>query len=221
MSIGGIRRLRNRKIARTEQPTPDLVRIILEDGTVIEIPPSALRLMLDARYRQHVRAMVDPLADGDGIRQVTVSADETAESVTSSDLPAFELPPAVEEDLGESETQVVLRPVNVAFAEGNKWRFSDGDSTFYAAIEDIGFLSRIDSGVERFAKNDMLRVRLKSRQTRDSGGNLHTDRTVMPVVEHLSGAVQSWTFSPTSRIRRPSRGKRKPEAAAVRLRPGR
>jgi hypothetical protein len=197
-SIGAVRWLRNRKIARTERPTPDLVRIVIDDSTTLEIRPEALRLMMDAGYRRALRAMVEPLTGDQGIRRLTVNADDQGETVASADVPAFDVPPATEEDLGESVSEVVLRPVNVAFTEGNKWRFNDGETTFHAAIDDIGFLSRVDAGTEWFAKNDMLRVRLRTRQRRDAEG-LHTERTVTEVLDHLSGAVQLDLFADVDR----------------------
>ena len=72
----------------------------------------------------------------------------------------------------------------VAFTEGNKWRFSDGDATFFATIEDPDFLAAVNLGIERFAKNDMLRVRLRTKQTRDATG-LHTEHAVVAVVQHI------------------------------------
>ena len=192
-----MKRLGNRKIVRTEEVQPGLIRLILDDGTTIETPPESFQLVLDAAYRRSMRGIVAPLTGDRGITSLTASTADDSETVTSSDLPAFEVPPAVEEELGESAADVVLRPVNVAFAEGNKWRFYDGETTFYAAIEDSQFLQRIDLGTERFAKNDMLRVRLRTRQTRGADGELHTERAVVQVLEHLSGAVQLDLFAPS------------------------
>lgn len=139
---------------------------------------------------------MEPIAEDRGIRSLTVSTDGQSETVTASDLPAFEVPPSVEEDLGESPSVVVLRPVSVSFAEGNKWRFTDGESTFFAGIEDARFAQAVEEGSERFAKNDMLRVRLRVRQTRRADG-LHTDRAVLEVINHISGntGVQLALFS--------------------------
>jgi hypothetical protein len=193
-SVGAVRWLRNRKIARTEQPNPGLVRIVLDDDTALEIRPEALRLILDAEYRRALRAMMEPLTGDQGIQRLTVSGDASVETVESVDAPAFEVPPAAEEDLADFTSEVVLRPVNVTFAESNKWRFNDGETTFHAAIQDIGFLSRVDAGTEHFAKNDMLKVRLRTKQTRGAEG-LHTERTVTQVLEHLSGTVQLDLFA--------------------------
>ncbi len=195
-SVNLVKRIRNRKINQIEQSRNDVTVIILEDGTRIEVPVGspALRLIVNAEYRQALRAMVEPLRGDRGVERVTLSTDNQAETVTVLDLPAFELPPAREEDLGQADTTVVLRPVNVAFTEGNKWRFSDGEAIFFATIEDLNFLAAVDLGTERFAKNDMLRVRLRTRQTRDASG-LHVERSVIQVLAHIPGAVQLDLFA--------------------------
>jgi hypothetical protein len=194
-SVGIVRRIRNRKINRVEQQVGNVTVIILEDGTRIEIPAAeTLRLVVDADFRRSLNRMVEPLAGQKGVTRLTLSDGEQAETVNGDDLSAFDVPPAREEDLGESVNTVVLRPVSVAFTEGNKWRFSDGEATFFAAIEDPDFLTNINLGVERFAKNDMLRVRLRTRQTRDATG-LHAEHAVVQVVQHIPGAVQLDLFA--------------------------
>ncbi|MGH3188662.1 MAG: hypothetical protein ACRDPY_21495 [Streptosporangiaceae bacterium] len=194
-SVNIVKRIRNRKISRTEQSPNDVTVIILEDGTRIEVPTTgALRLVVDADFRRSLRLMVEPLSGDKGVTRLTLRDGDQAETVTGDDLPAFDVPPAREEDLGETDTTVVLRPVNVAFTEGNKWRFSDGDATFFAAIEDLNFLTAVNLGTERFAKNDMLRVQLRTRQTRDESG-LHVERGIVRVIQHISGTVQLDLFA--------------------------
>lgn len=187
--------LRNRKIARTDEIVPGRIRVTMADGSTLEVAPETLRLALDAQYRRHLQAIVRPLAAQAGVTGLTVSGEDASVTVTEPDAPAFEVPPGVQQDLGVSDTEVVLRPVNVAFAEGNKWRFSDGDTTFYASIQDRAFMQNVDLGAERFAKNDMLRVQLRTQQTRGTDGDLHTERTVVRVLEHISGAVQLDLFA--------------------------
>lgn len=96
---------------------------------------------------------------------------------------------ARKEDLGESVSEIVLCPVTTSFAEGSRWQFHDGDSSLTAVIEDPRFEKAVKRGTERFAKNDMLRVRLRTRQTRGADG-LHIERAVVEVLDHLSGGVQ-------------------------------
>jgi hypothetical protein len=185
-SLTLISRLRGRKISRSEEIEPGRIRLILQDGVIIETTPDSLALAMDALYRRSVRRVVEPAA-AEGIRSLTVSANGQSETVNSADVPAFDLPPTADEYLGESVSDVVLRPVNVAFAENNKWRFSDGESTFYASIDDAEFARKVEDGSERFAKNDLLRVELRARQTRDAGGTLHTDYAVIKVNQHIPG----------------------------------
>lgn len=187
--------LRNRKIATADEIVPGRVRITMADGTTLEVAPETLRLAVEAEYRRHLQAVIQPLAAQAGVTGLTVSTGGTAATVTTSDAPAFEVPPAVQEDLGGFDTVLVLRPVNVAFAEGNKWRFSDGETTFYASIADDGFMQSVDLGTERFAKNDMLRVQLRTSQMRGADGGLHTERTVVRVLQHLPGGVQLDLFA--------------------------
>lgn len=194
-AAGFVKRIANRRISQVEE-TPDraITRIILEDGTAIEIPSASFVLVSNAGFREALNGMVKPLAGDSGVGSLTLSAGDETETVTTQDLGAFEIPPAREEDLGQSDTEVVLRPVSVAFTEGNKWRFSDGDATFFATIEDPRFLAGVNLGTERFAKNDMLRVLLRTRQTRDASG-LHIERSVIEVREHITGAVQLDLFA--------------------------
>jgi hypothetical protein len=195
-SVGIVRRIRNRKINQIEPSANDVTVIILEDGTRIEVPVGspALRLVVSAEYRRALHDMVGPLRGDTGVDRVTLSAGDRAETVTADDLSAFDLPPAREEDLGQEDTTVVLRPVSVAFTEGNKWRFNDGEATFFATIADPAFLAAVNLGTERFAKNDMLRVQLRTMQTRDATG-LHVERTVTRVIQHIPGAVQLDLFA--------------------------
>lgn len=188
-SFSAVKRMRGRKIAATEQIERGDIRLTLEDGTTFVTTPEALQLALDLAYRQSVRKVIEPVADDEGIRSLTISADTQSETVAVADVPAFEIPTLTVEDLGESESEVVLRPVNVAFLEGNKWRFNDGESTFHASIDDASFLRAVEEGSERFAKNDLLRVRLRTRQTRDVEGTLHTERAVTSVLQHLPAPV--------------------------------
>lgn len=185
-SMSLVKHLRGRKIDRSEEIEPGRIRLIIEDGTTIETTPDSLRLAIDAAYRRSVHRVVEPVSE-EGIRSMTVSTDGQSETVSAAEVPAFDVPPSAEEYLGESISEVVLRPVNVAFAENNKWRFSDGESTFFASIEDEAFASAVEEGTESFAKNDLLRVRLRTRQTRDAGG-LKTDRAVVEVLQHIPGS---------------------------------
>ena len=83
-----------------------------------------------------------------------------------------------------------LNIVSLAFKEGNKWRLSDGQSDISAIIEDRGFLARIDSNEERFAKGDTLVCRVRMEQSR-ALGKLKTLYYVEKVIDHKPGSRQT------------------------------
>ena len=76
--------------------------------------------------------------------------------------------------------------------EDNKWRFYDGQTSFNAAVEDKGFIERVNSG-ERFGKGDVLVVELYIVQS-ESKGRLKTERVVKKVKEHKVVGEQSTLF---------------------------
>jgi hypothetical protein len=118
------------------------------------------------------------------------SENETSLTIEAGDLPAFDEALQVEEAaLGDHEFETVFTIAVASFAEGYKWRLSEGDAAvFTASIEDPVFRARIDNG-EPFRKGDMLRVRMRSVQTQ-RGDKLHVERSVVEVVEHIGRAVQ-------------------------------
>ena len=85
---------------------------------------------------------------------------------------------------------MVLSIASVVFREGNKWRLSDGENTFYATIEDEAFLARMRQGSVSFRSGDMLRCRMEVTQVR-RGGRLHTERRVLEVLEHIPTEIRS------------------------------
>ena len=82
-------------------------------------------------------------------------------------------------------TLIIEAPV---FKDGNKWRFSDAQNSFYADILDKEFLLKVDQG-EPFAKGDWLRVDLRITQEK-AGIKITTERAVIKVHEHISGQKQ-------------------------------
>lgn len=74
--------------------------------------------------------------------------------------------------------------VSVVFAPGNKWRFTDGLTIFWAALKDEEFVRRVNEGVEAFRRGDMLRCRVRLVQTRRPE-RLHTDYVVVQVLQRL------------------------------------
>lgn len=94
-----------------------------------------------------------------------------------------------EEVLKDDEIEQNLQIVNISFQDGGKWRFTDGNATFYADILDKDFLARVEKNQAAFAHDDILRVRLKRRQAVSTAGGLKTEYTIISVLEHRSAVV--------------------------------
>lgn len=182
--------LARRKIRR-QDPLPDGgVCITFDDGTTITVPAVSIQIAQNPRFRRPASEMVAPLRR-DGVDQLRLDHERMEPvEVTEADVPGFEIPPMPEEQLEESERLVALSPVTVAFAEGNKWKVTDGESTFWVTVEDQVFAQRVQTAEESFASTDILRVRLRTRQWRTADGQLRTEHYIQQVVEHVRGPRQ-------------------------------
>lgn len=100
----------------------------------------------------------------------------------------------------ESPEEPVVNEVNMslnieapAFKEGNKWKFNDGGTSFYAEMADEAFLQRVNENRERFGKGDTLSVRMKFEQM-GSGVTLRTEKTIIEVLDHQEATKQDGLF---------------------------
>lgn len=187
-----IKRLKGRSVVETQEPVAPgegQIRLTLDDGTKLEIPAEVLALYQNVQVRKRARQVVAPLTNPGVQRLDFRSEHEVTLSLKASDIEAFEVPEADDMPLLDHEMPLVVSLASVAFTPGNKWRFTDGDNTFYAAIQDEGFLERVEHGIESFRKGDMLRCRMRIVQTQ-RGGNLHTEHHVVEVLEHIPRGTQ-------------------------------
>lgn len=184
-----IKEIRGREIVSKESLPSGHIRLTLSDGAVIEGVPEAVVLYERQSARESAREVVEPL-NRPGVERLTFSSDDQgALTIGEGDLPAFDTPEPAEDVLLDREDEAVVALATASFAEGYKWRFSEGDSTFTAAIEDTNFRRRIDAG-EAFRKGDMLRVKLRVVQTQ-RGNKLQVERTVTEVLQHYPRQLQT------------------------------
>lgn len=181
--------VKNRKIVSRENVAAGHVRITLEDGESFEVPAEVVGFFLNETMRAKARQVVAPLTN-QGIDRIDFRSESQPDvTIKTTDVPAFDVPEVEDIPLSEKETDTIAAIASVAFTEGNKWRLTDGEHTFYAAIEDEGFLERINDGIEVFRKGDMLRCRMRVVQTERADG-LHTEYHVTEVIQHLPRTVQ-------------------------------
>lgn len=188
-----LKRLKGRQVVTQEPasdtPEPGWVRLTLDDGTEFDVPGAVVELQARPEIRQSARKVVLPL-EREGVERIEFTRDDIEEVVIDEDdLAAYDVPPEDGEVLTDQELDMALVIVAAAFEPGYKWRFYDGQNRFSAAIDDQEFIARIDHHEEVFAKDDVMRCRVRVIQTQDTSG-LHTERRIVRVLEHIESPQQ-------------------------------
>ncbi|WP_080485167.1 hypothetical protein [Oenococcus oeni] len=86
-------------------------------------------------------------------------------------------------------TDTFLQIRDISFAEDHKWKFFDGENTFFAAIRDEDFVDKVKKNDIQFGSTDSLKVKLQREQKMTSDG-LKNSYTVLQVLEHKRGSQQ-------------------------------
>jgi hypothetical protein len=189
--INVLRWVRNRKITKIEIKEKN-ARIFIGDK-YIDTEEAVIEMLRNTRIRKALETAIHTPLQQDGIDSFAYTdnvKDEKAMTVIpKEDAHCFIAPPTEEELLDERIFDTTVQIVGVSFQEKNKWRFSDGISTFHAEIVDAAFISKINEHAIAFAKDDILKVRILERQKLTSTG-IKTERIVQKVLSHRSAAVQ-------------------------------
>lgn len=175
-----LKKIRGRKVDRIE-PRPEGVALITAEETIIVDRATGL-LYTNRKLRTHLKDALSPLANGVATRFFTGMGNACNVEIAAEDLPWFE-PAQTTEIIADDTTRVTLLLESPVFKEGNKWRFSDGTTSFHAELVDADFLARVNAGEERFGKGDILVVRLQRIQS-IADGRLSSDYRVIEVIEH-------------------------------------
>lgn len=159
---------------------------IRTDDTVetLEIDLIAGKLYRSRQVRQSLAKVLKPL-ERDGIDVFAAGRHGKSETVIEKcDLPAF-TDAAQEADVASDNTmlRILVQVESAVFRDGNKWRVSDGSTTFHAAMEDVDFIARVDAGLERFGKGDVLIVDMRRVQLITDNG-LKSEWSIIKVHEH-------------------------------------
>lgn len=191
---GVLNYFRNRRKGEETALPNGAARITLPDGTRIDFPAEVLNLARRPTVRAAARAVIAPLSK-EGIEQVEVRPQRNSAptlTITEEDVPAMEQ--AFAEGgrvlITDQPYSAVLTIASPSFQDG-KWRLSDGQNTHWMAIEDQDFLGRIDRHEIRFGKDDRLRAEVRFRQWESDTGEIHAERSVTQVLQHIPAPVQT------------------------------
>ncbi len=183
-----IKRSHGKRIRSRENALPGRIKLTFEDGEALEVPSEVVRLYDRPTVRRSARAVVAPLAR-EGVSALYFQSEEQrGVSIEEDDLPAFEAD--FDDDIiSENEVEMVVSIIAPVFVQGNKWRLSTGgNASFFASIEDLGFLERVEQG-ESFAKGDSLLCMMLITQSRRDGA-LQSDYRVVKVLRHFPRGEQ-------------------------------
>ncbi|EGW22134.1 hypothetical protein [Methylobacter tundripaludum] len=196
--IGFLRWVRNRKITKTEVADNGIVRVYIDDDHY-DIEKTALALLQNHKIRQAFENIITKPLLRDGIESFAiVDPDAPGKPLLMIDKREsiyFVAPDPGDEKINDQTTIVSLQIINASFADGNKWRFTDGIQTFYAEILDEDFLARVNASEEVFAKNDILKAKVQLLQWLTMKG-MKSEYSILEVIEHRSANRQIDLFNP-------------------------
>lgn len=182
-----IRKLKGRKLERAEL-LPDGKATVLIDNEQNVVELEVLQLVRDYRIRQHFEKLIAQPLERDGIETFAIADAKTkkVEVLIGQDEARYFMAPPPDEDQEEVIEYVArLQIVSLSFQDGNKWRFSDGQQSFHAAILDEKFNDRIARREAHFAKDDIIRARVRRRQY-VADGKLRAEHAILEVLAHTS-----------------------------------
>lgn len=191
-----IKWLKNRKIQNIE-PTvlsdgSEGYSVQTEDSEERKITKFELEAFRSVKIRKTVETITKKRIEK-GAKEISFIYKDNDKTVVnkidSSNASYFEAPEDVDEHLSMIEEVVSLEIVNIAFKDNNKWRFTDGATTFYAIVDDEDFISKVKSNQSAFAHDDILKVKLEKSQY-ITGSGLKTEYRIIRVLEHRSRARQ-------------------------------
>ncbi|WP_312536275.1 hypothetical protein [Acinetobacter variabilis] len=188
------KKLKGKPPVRIEETT-DNAKVFYSETEYLEVDKRALRLYRSKVIASDIEKMLEPLSkDGiDSFYVVREMLDENVELFIDKEEVEYFKFQDIDDHLSESITETFLQIESISFKEKNKWRFNNGGSTINASISDEAFLQKIDSGLLRFGKGDLLKVKLKTIQFL-AHTKLKTEFEVVEVIEHKTTKQEEFDF---------------------------
>jgi hypothetical protein len=196
-----IKWLRGRGVTKIEPLENGIVRLYVGDE-YLETEEAVIKLVQDYKLRKALEGVIAEPLTREGIDTVSVvekGVDKPSMHIEREESAYFVAPKALDEIIGEDEYTANLQVLNLAFQNDNKWRFTEGGgNTFYATVLDEDFLRRVALNEEQFAKDDIIRARIRRTQKVTKDG-LKADYEILSVTEHRSATPKvqlNITFGP-------------------------
>ena len=194
-----IKELHGKKLTKVEVKGNGNVEIQVsgDNNQVIVVPEITYKTFCDYEARECLERVVRPVRcdgiTGFSMRNPNDPEDKAAvATVSKQDVDVFDVPPESYDETDDtvSTAIMVFKIVGIVFDENQKWRFSDGESTFWAKIEDEKFWKSVEDGTLSFRKGDRLKVEYTAHQHLERNGGITVTKTINKVLEHLKRSTQ-------------------------------
>lgn len=185
--IHTLRWLRGRTITKVAEQGD--YATIYSDTDALTVEIRILALLKDYEVRKALQAATKPLEQS-GIDTLAFGTDsDMFETITKAETSWFIVPALADEPLTDIEYETLLQISRIEWNEENKWRFTEGDASFYATLLDDEFLNKINKNEAVFSKGDLLKVRVRKTQWL-SGNKINAQYVILQVINHHSGSRQ-------------------------------
>jgi hypothetical protein len=153
-------------------------------GDVQLAPTTVYNVFVRQPVRDGFAALTKPL-EREGVDSVSVKAGNAPpEIITKEEESFFASAPLPEEEISVDQGTAILEIISPAFRAGLKWRFAQGNETFFADIQDPNFLAQVALHSQLFGQGDALRVQLETTTRRTSKGFAY-ERVILKVLAHI------------------------------------
>lgn len=144
---------------------------IEKDKKYLTIEAKEYELIKNYTFRLAFEKLVSPL-DTDGIESLYIrSKNQDTPNMVCNKLETsyFKCPiPEINKIDEPAIYDTRLSIISLSFKKGNEWYVNDGESNFYAIVEDNDFLSQIEQSIISFSKGDILKVEIRKEQFYDT-----------------------------------------------------
>lgn len=186
-----------RKIIGVSETDDNKISITLNDNAKIIVNQNTYNVFMDHEARSSITKVMEPMKK-DGIEGFEIRNPKNYEDkkpsfqVVKDDLELYETPELETNVVPENiiEQEMLLKIVSIVFDEAQKWRFSDGDTTFWAKVEDKDFWNSVNSSEQAFRNGDRLKAVCRIVQRIGANGNIVAERSIIKVIEVLPKPTQ-------------------------------
>ncbi|MDA1316903.1 MAG: hypothetical protein O3B87_02655 [bacterium] len=181
--------LKNRDITKITKSGKKGMLIVEVDNEQKEVEEKVITAYQNINVRKALEIIVTNPLVKDGIDTFSIEYKKTTTTVIKKEKEYYKLTGITEQLVEDQTIKTTLQAVMVSFAEGNKWKFSDGNNTFFANVKDEQFIKNVQEAKISFSKADALEVMLKKKAWMTENG-LKTDYEIINVIKHFSASKQ-------------------------------